>query len=393
MTDKVLFVDDELNVLRAYTRVLRQDFNMETAESGRAALELIDSGRNYAVIISDMRMPEMDGIELLKRVRLRAPDTVRVMLTGNSDQQTAIFAINDGDVFRFLTKPCEPHTLAQTIQAAVDHHHLLQTERELLEGTLAGAVAALGDTLALVNPEAFGRSDRMKKLLRALALRLKLQETWQLELLPTLSQLGCVILPDGALRKLGAGLPLSEEEQQLHDMHPNIGSNLVAKIPRLQGLAESIRYQLKNFDGSGLPRDAVAGNDIPMLARLLKVVVDFDGLESNGTKPEQVIKLLIARRGVYDPVILRALADHVVSLIAETIVTVMITELDTSMTVAKDFYTKAGVLLVSKGQRISESSREKLLNFAANGQTGPSIEVYLPAPALSIVADQSYACG
>jgi len=105
---KILCVDDEPNVLKAYKRGLRSNFAIDIATSGGEALQFIESRGPYAVIVSDMRMPQMNGIELLNTVKQCAPDTVRIMLTGNADQQTAIDAVNPGEIFRFLNKPCQP---------------------------------------------------------------------------------------------------------------------------------------------------------------------------------------------------------------------------------------------------------------------------------------------
>ena len=116
--DSVLLVDDEENVLSGYRRSLRGKFQIDTARSGAEALALIDRHGPYPVIVSDMRMPGMDGVELLCQVKRSHPEMVRVLLTGNSDQQTAVQAINRGDVFRFLNKPCPPDVLGATLATA-----------------------------------------------------------------------------------------------------------------------------------------------------------------------------------------------------------------------------------------------------------------------------------
>src|SRR5439155_4803424 len=117
MPDKILCVDDELNILKAYQRVLNGPFLIETATSGQDGLALVSADDPFAVVVSDMRMPGMDGIEFLRKMKEVAPDTVRMMLTGNGDQQTAIDAVNKGNIFRFLPKPCSPEDLGQAITA------------------------------------------------------------------------------------------------------------------------------------------------------------------------------------------------------------------------------------------------------------------------------------
>jgi response regulator RpfG family c-di-GMP phosphodiesterase len=375
MHAEVLFVDDDVNVLQGYQRALRRQFKIETVDSGAAALSMLEGGRNFAVIVSDMRMPGMDGLELLRSVKSRSQDIVRIMVTGNTDQQTAVAAINEGDVYRFLTKPCDPDVLVKTLQDGIEQYRLVQAERELLEGTLAGAVGALSETLALVNAEAFGRIDRMKVLLGGIAAKVGFGPPWKCDVMATLSHLGCVILPDGTLRKLSRGQKLTEEENQLYEMHPSMGCNMIEKIPRLGDVAEAIRYQLKNHDGSGVPHDTLAGAAIPLGARLLKLITDFISAESAGLAPADAIGKLRQNAERYDPELLRALGDYLgVAKVARTI-KLSVAMLAPGMVLAKDLMTRDGNLLLRTGQKLTETSRERLLSHLANGVIEDGIEV------------------
>lgn len=105
LNNRILFVDDDPNILKGFQRNLRKDFTVSVAEGGQQALELIQSSEPFAVIVSDMQMPGMNGAEFLYAAKKISPDSVRMMLTGNADQQTAINAINKGDIFRFINKP------------------------------------------------------------------------------------------------------------------------------------------------------------------------------------------------------------------------------------------------------------------------------------------------
>jgi len=108
---KILFVDDDPNILAAMQRNLRKRFTLDTVTGPDEALHTLKTKGPYAVIVADMSMPIMNGAELLEEVRLSSPDTVRIMLTGNADQRTATEAVNRGNVFRFLSKPCAPETI------------------------------------------------------------------------------------------------------------------------------------------------------------------------------------------------------------------------------------------------------------------------------------------
>jgi DNA-binding NtrC family response regulator len=181
MSEKILLVDDDRYILDGYRRSLRSEFSMETAQSGQEALGLLEDKTAYAVVISDMRMPGMDGIELLKRVKKASPDTVRIMLTGNADVQTAIEAINEGSIFRFLIKPCSKETMARTITAALVQYRLVIAEKQLLEQTLSGCLQVLTEVLSLVNPAAFSRAERARRYIHHVVTAMQLGNPWQYE--------------------------------------------------------------------------------------------------------------------------------------------------------------------------------------------------------------------
>jgi response regulator RpfG family c-di-GMP phosphodiesterase len=282
MDDKILFVDDDPNILAAFQRQLRKKFIIETALGGKQGLEAVAEKGPFSVIVSDLRMPEMDGIQFLSQIRSVAPDSVRMMLTGYADLQAAMDAVNEGHIFRFLTKPCPLEFLTTALIGGIRQYQLIIAERELLEKTLRGSIKVLSEVLSLLNPEALGRATRIARHVKEIALHMDVTEVWQVETAATLSQIGCIMLPEEALMKLYRGQPLTEEESQLFNMHPFIASDLLVNIPRMQEIAEIIAYQEKHFDGSGIPHDARSGKEIPLGARILKVALDFDTLETGG---------------------------------------------------------------------------------------------------------------
>ncbi len=237
MSEKVLFVDDDPNVLAAYTRILRRQFTLETALGGEEGLEAIESQGPFAVVVADMRMPGMDGIQFLAHVKERAPDTVRIMLTGNADLQTAIDAVNEGNIFRFLVKPCPSETLSHALRAAIEQYHLVTAERELLEKTLTGSVRLLTELLSMVNPAAFSQASRLRRYVRHIAVQLRLPNAWQFEVAAMLSQIGAITLPRQLFEKVQNQQPLTGEERRMYASHPAIGARLLANIPRLESIA------------------------------------------------------------------------------------------------------------------------------------------------------------
>src|SRR5690606_6451856 len=168
MNRRVLFVDDELAVLEGIRRNLRKDFEVHTATDPRAALAALGAGQPFAVIVADMRMPGMDGVEFLYQARKAAPSSVRLMLTGDADRATAIGAVNRGDVFKFLTKPCDAEVLRKVVELAIRQHDVALAEKEMLENTVRASVNALAEVLALAKPIAFGRVHRLRSVASAI---------------------------------------------------------------------------------------------------------------------------------------------------------------------------------------------------------------------------------
>lgn len=326
MTGRVLFVDDESNVLDSYRRDLRkQPFEVHTALGGQEGLKKIAHDGPFAVVISDMRMEGMDGVHFLMKVREVSPDSVRIMLTG-ADHETAIEAVNEGAIFRFLTKPCSTELLVKSLEAAFDQYRLVTAERTLLSTTLTGAVKILTDILSKIKPLAFGRASRIRPLVHQLAEELIPQSIWRAEIAALLSQVGCVSLPETMLKRAYMGQKLTPGDQRLFQQHPQAGRELVANVPRLEKVAEIIAYQEKCFDGSGYPEDGVAGEEIPMEARILKLALDYDALIYSGQSIQAALAEIYKRKGWYDPVVVAVLRKIMAAEVAKKILTAEVAE-------------------------------------------------------------------
>jgi len=381
MSEKVLFVDDELNVLNAYKRALRRQFDLHLASSGQEALEMLAEEGEYAVIVSDMRMPGMDGVELLSRFRRESPATVRIMLTGNSDQETAVAAVNEGDVFRFLNKPCSPQELAEAINGGLEQYRLQKAEKELLEKTVKGSLNAMSEVLSLLNPEAFGRTAGIRKQMCGIVTELGLEPEWWFEPLAMLCRIGWVILPENLQNKVAQGQALTEEEERLYRQYPEVGAELLSRIPRMERVAEAIRYQEKHYDGGGFPEDSKKGEAIPFGARLLKVVLDFDRALSAGLNHEEALGRLHWNRKHYDPRILEALEAVLGNSETHEVIEIDVPGLADGMLLHQDITTLDGRLLVRKGQQVSPTVRRLVYNFWENKNIRIPILVSMPAKA------------
>ena len=302
--ERVLLVDDEPNVLDGYKRSLRGRFALSTATSGAEALEKIAAEEPFAVVVSDMRMPEMNGVELLKRVRVVSPDSVRMMLTGNADQETAIQAVNQGHIFRFLNKPCPPETFTVALAMGVRQHRLITAEKELLEKTLKGSIEMLTQILSLTDPEAFVTVSKVKSYLALTADPLGLADPWALEMASILSPIGLLTLPPELKRKVNEGHPLSVKEAQAVAGIPDIGARLLSHIPRLESVANLVRCGVDHDRGD----DGKLRESEQYGLSVLRLLYDLVQAERGGQGVERALDDL-SQRGTHDPELLAAVHD------------------------------------------------------------------------------------
>jgi response regulator RpfG family c-di-GMP phosphodiesterase len=240
MQTRILLIDDDTNLLQTMQRSLRKDFEVHTATSGQQGLDLLRQQGPFAVLVSDLKMPQMDGIEVLRLARKISPETVRILLTGYTDQETAIKATNTGKVFRFLTKPCETQTLMTTLQEATLHYRMLQAKQDLIEETLVGAVGLLSQILGQVNPEALATTNRLKRYSLHIARESEYQELWLVEMAAMLSHIGCLSIPPAVLHTYNTGNTLSPEEAAMLAAHPGEALALLRQISGFEEVSKII---------------------------------------------------------------------------------------------------------------------------------------------------------
>lgn len=375
MNPRILLVDDDENVLAGFHRTLRRRFELDVALGGPQALQAMEQQGPYAALVADMQMPGMNGVELLKKVRESWPDTIRLMLTGNLDQHTAMEAINQGQVFRFLTKPCLPEDLGQALDAALRQHRLEAAERELLDQTLTGSLKVLTEILAVADPYAFGRAELIRERATGIARRLEVEQVWEIGVATMMAPLGLVTLPAALVAKDRQGETLTSKEQQALQRVPEFVAGLLERIPRLETVARIVRYQHKSYAGGGHPPDDVVGEAIPMGARILRVLSDFQDIEDRRGSRTVALEQLKLRRGLYDPRVMQELEallgqpeaavrpDAPMAVPLDAPRTVEVKALQSGMVLTVDVKTRTGMLVASAGTRLLDSHIEKLQNF------------------------------
>jgi len=364
MNRKILCVDDDENVLASFKRQLRKQFEVETALGGQEGLELLNKIGPVAVIISDMSMPGMDGIQFLTKVKDVWADTVRIMLTGHADLMTAIESVNEGNIFRFLIKPCPLEYLINSLEAGIEQYRLICAERDLLKNTLTGSIKVLVEILSLVNPLAFSRASRIRDYVKHIVTHLELSDAWKYEVAAMLSQLGCVTIPPEIMNKIHSQVVLTSDEQSMYSAHPLTGRNLIANIPRLESIAQMIEGQQRPFYSFSKEEEDPTMKMISFGSQILKASVDFDQLVYCGFSYKSAIATLESRKGEYNPTVLEALKTLKVDKVERRVKSVHVSDLRFGMVAQEDIHAKNGFLLAAKGQEITYPVIERIQNFS-----------------------------
>lgn len=378
MRAKILCVDDEPNVLEAYQRNLHKQFAVDIAAGAEQALVALALHGPYAVVVSDFRMPGMNGAQFLAKVSERSPDTVRVMLTGQADLSDTIAAVNEGKIFRFLTKPCPPEVLLKALHASLEQHRLITAERELLEKTLSGAINMLTEVLSLINPSAFSRAYRMRRYVRHMAQQLSFPDVWQFEVAALLSPIGSIALPPEILDRLYAGAPLSPEEEELVAAQPKVAHDLIANIPRLEAVAQMISGQQEPAGSFRPIPDSNREDVIARGAKMLRVASHFDEQLARGVPQRSALAQMQARTDEYDASFVSALSNFESAESNKEIRIARVRDLNSLMVANEDIKSKNGLLLLAKGQEVTASMIARLRSFSCSIGVKEPFSVWAP---------------
>ena len=401
----ILCVDDEVNILEGLQDNLRRKFKVHTASSGAEGLAVLKSEGPFPVVISDMRMPEMNGAEFLSQVRNLYPDSMRILLTGQSDIESAISAVNEGQIFRFLTKPCETDNLASVIQLAVEQNQLGRLEKDLLENTLQGCVEALVEVLQLTNPAAFSRTNRIRDYVNHMVSDLGLPGRWQFEIAALLSQIGFVTLPSETIKKLFAGQSLNDDELALVEEHPVVAYRLISRIPRLESIASMILKQRDSDRSNTQASDAIdevalaekcvteesdlvvnestnskaedAEETIRIGALMLRLASEYDANIGREFSHEQTIELLGQSNGPEVVRFIDSLSKITVHTVSKAAVFKMVNvkDLCRGMVLDQEVTDSNGLLLMASGQLVTDTVIHRLSVFARRGSLEEPIRV------------------
>lgn len=362
MAERVLLVDDEPNILDGYRRGLRRDFDIETAAGPALGLAAIESSGPFAVVVSDYQMPKMNGIEFLGECARRVPDTVRIMLTGQADLRVASSAVNEGSVFRFLTKPCGSDDLASSLSAAIDQNRLIRAERELIEGTLNNTVTLLSEVIGLLDPETEQHNSQFREFVSSVIDEFPEKDRWQIELAARLTQVGSLTLPTELRRKIQAGQALNEREAAAAARQPEGAFKLLKDIPRLDQVAEMIKQH--GSPPSSRPTGAVLNGQEDLVAggaHALYVAATYQAaLLESGSAAEAAKKVDGDDGNLFRKRLVRRLLGKPEKVLHTRIESIGVERLIPDMVVNEDVRSVSGTLLLGKGHRVTAPMIQRL---------------------------------
>jgi len=303
--NRVLLVDDDANLLESYRRVLRSRFEVYTALGGHAGLSIIEAIPSIKVVVSDIKMPKMTGVEFLSRVREVYPETIRMVLTGYADMEIAISSVNRGDIFRFLTKPCDVEDLVHSINDAIEQYDLYRSAKELaivnrIKEGLEGTLRAFTRLVEFRDPYTAGHMDRTAGICALIADELGLdKDTIQaLRLAALVHDIGKIAVPAGILNKPGT---LNDAEFALIKAHPLVGADIFSTLDTEWPISRLIVEHHERLDGTGYP-NGLLENQIHPASKILQVADSIDAMVTNRPyrqmlEIESVLKILEENRG------------------------------------------------------------------------------------------------
>jgi response regulator RpfG family c-di-GMP phosphodiesterase len=378
MPAAVLFVDDEPHLLEGIARSLRHHFYIRTATSAAEGLRVLTASGPFAVVVSDMRMPEMNGVQFLGKVRELAPDTVRIILSGQSDLQQTIAAVNEGNIFRFLSKPCDTQSLLAAVGMAVEQYRLINAEKVLLEHTLTGAVNVLIEILSVVTPPAYSRARRLQRYVIALGAALNLGDNWQWPLAALLSQIGCISLPKETVAKVEAGQPLTQEEHRLFESHPQMAAKMLEAIPRLETVAAIVARQNTALTEAEVFRELNGLDAKSAGCVLLHAAVEFDRQIMAGHSANAASEALRKAKVNLPPAVLDVLPNLPIAGREHTLRSVRLIDLAPGMLLDEPLITLRGVCLVPAGHEVTAALLARLRGIDSNIEVQEPFRVQVP---------------
>ncbi|WP_419784899.1 HD domain-containing phosphohydrolase [Pseudodesulfovibrio sp.] len=323
---------------------------LDNAEDG---LAMLASGDQYAVVLSGLNLPGMNGIKFLTTIRRDFPRVMRLMVTGDRSFKTAAGAINAAHISKLLPRPCPPTALKAAVQDAVrKYRQERKSNGDACREVLFGSVRMLVDIMELTHPDAVVRSKRIRGPAQRICTDLKVMSPQLMDMVILLSNIGCVALPSDLLETLESGKRPSKEEMQIYYTHPSIAAHLLGNVPKMERIAEIIGHQ-----------NTPASQNPPMGARILKACIDMDQMQLTGATPDKALEFMASRPKVYDADVVKALQRYQDEADQTRCLSLRVSELAPGMVMGKPVVAASGTILLHRGDTLSEASHLRLQTF------------------------------
>ncbi|MCM8525116.1 MAG: response regulator [Lentisphaeraceae bacterium] len=339
----VLFVDDDPNILKAIKRNLRGKFEICTSETIEDAIDKIKT-HTFPVVVSDMKMPVMNGADFLILVRETQPEAIRILLTGESGLEEAIKAINESDIFKFLKKPCPTEVLIENINSALRIYNAKHIEELLMEKSVKGFVLIISELMNIISPEIFKKSSDIRRIIKSPRTSFPIKDEWSVEVAALLMYLGSINYKIYSYEKIFNTEAMSKILYK--------SASLIFKIPKFEEV-HNILYDLACFY-----EDQAVINALDCDSKVLKLIIDYYHMVSHANFKEKFVRM-------YNKDILSAIPDMLGKTKKSEIIEIGADKLEANMTAAENIITVSGSILINKGDTITDNDIVTLLLFSS----------------------------
>jgi response regulator RpfG family c-di-GMP phosphodiesterase len=360
---RVICVDDQEGVVAGMRLTLRKQFEVLVATSGEQALKILSETENVAVFITDMCMPGMSGAELLERAAEIAPHTAKIVLSGQSDLESAIRAVNAGQIFRYLKKPCAPPDLRQVCVLAAALYERGLLERNLARETLTAMTDLLCESLMLSTPLAFGRVGRIRMICMRLAAHLGVGLIEDVGLAAGLASLGLLSVPGELMEAKFHGRRINEMDRQILDMVPETSALMLISVPNtghlraaIAGIGHRHGEAISGLDGDD-EGDDVWARTTSEIIRMAQTYIELERHLQSGQAAVDQMRRMGGFKSEYLTALVAIERVQQVQIVAREI---ELSELSAGMVAAQDIKTNRGALLVARGQTLSANVLSRL---------------------------------
>lgn len=360
INEKILIVDDDPQILAMYPVRFNKVVDIITAERASIALDLLKQEK-FAVFVVDYNLPEMNGLELIKQAQIISPDTISLILTGEANLDLAISAINQGNIFKFLVKPCSYKVMAAAFIDALKEYRTIRAKISKHKQNYTGVVAGFIHIIKLLKPSFLSTRKNLELYISAISANLSPDTINDFQLSVLLAALNFDTISPEISQKIQEGTTLNKEEALIASNIPKAMEMLLQKIPMLSKAKELIRYSLKHFNGIGYPHDDLIEEAIPYEARIINILLEITRQEANSIDFLNITKNMRDEPNKYDIDILNKVEEWIkhakYEQISATIINLRIGDL-----LLDNISTNKGIILVSSGNKVTKSMIIKLQN-------------------------------